>query len=65
MWEEGRSAEQILEQIAAIRGALSSAGMEIVHAETKRRLQATPVTPDCPDGQDDILGLVDRLMRCR
>lgn len=63
MWDAQRPAEELLDQIAAVRAALRSVAIAIVHDTAEERLQPGS-TPD-PDSLDDVLALVDRLLRCR
>ena len=65
MWEEERPAEELLDQIAAVRGALGGVAIAIVHDTAETRLQATPATTDPTDSLGEVLALVDRLLRCR
>jgi DNA-binding FrmR family transcriptional regulator len=62
MWGEGRPAEELLDQIAAVRAALRAVALEIVHDTAEARLTSTT---DPTDSIDDVLALVDRLLRCR
>lgn len=65
MWDEERPAEELLDQIAAVRAALRGVALEIVHDTAEARLRAAPATTDHADSLDDVLTLVDRLLRCR
>lgn len=65
MWDEGRPAEELLDQIAAVRAALRGVAVAVVHEAAVLRLQAALDTTDQADCLDDVLVLVDRLMRCR
>lgn len=65
MWEEERPAEDLLDQIAAVRAALRSVALEIVHDTAEARLSAAPAATESTDGLGDVMALVDRLLRCR
>jgi DNA-binding FrmR family transcriptional regulator len=65
MWGEGRPAEELLDQIAAVRAALRGVALEIVHDTAEARLSAAPAATEPTDSLGDVLALVDRLMRCR
>lgn len=63
MWDAQRPAEELLDQIAAVRAALRSVAIAIVHDTAEARLQ--PGSTSESDSLDDVLALVDRLLRCR
>lgn len=63
MWNTQRPAEELLDQIAAVRAALRGVAIAIVHDTAEARLQPGSTTDT--DSLDDVLGLVDRLLRCR
>lgn len=65
MWAEGRSAEELLDQIAAVRAALRGVAIEVVHGTAEERLRGAPAATDHAESLDDVLALVDRLLRCR
>lgn len=65
MWDEDRPAEELLDQIAAVRAALRGVAVAIVHDTAEVRLRVTPATTELTDGLGDVLALVDRLLRCR
>jgi DNA-binding FrmR family transcriptional regulator len=65
MWDEGRSAEDVLDQIGAVRAALRGVAIEIVHDTAEERLRGAPAATDHAERLDDVLALVDRLLRCR
>lgn len=67
MWDEDRPAEDLLDQIASVRAALRAVALEIVHDTAETRLRAAPVPTDHADADslDDVLALVDRVLRCR
>lgn len=65
MWEEGRPAEELLDQVAAVRAALRGVALEIVHDSAEQRLSAALATTDPSDSLEEVLALVDRLLRCR
>ena len=62
MWDEERPAEELLDQIAATRAALSSLAVEVVRDASEARLTAAS---DSGNNLDEALALVDRLLRCR
>lgn len=64
MWDEERPAEELLDQIAATRAALSSLAVAVVRDAAEAGLTAAPAT-DSSDDLDEVLALVDRLLRCR
>jgi DNA-binding FrmR family transcriptional regulator len=64
MWDEERPTEELLDQIAATRAALSSLAVAVVRDASEARLTAVPAT-DSSDNLDEALALVDRLLRCR
>jgi DNA-binding FrmR family transcriptional regulator len=64
MWDEERPTEELLDQIAATRAALSSLAVAVVRDASEARLTAAPAT-DSSDNLDEALALVDRLLRCR
>lgn len=63
MWDAQRPAEELLDQVAAVRAALRGVAIAIVHDTAEARLQ--PGSTSDPDSLDDVLALVDRLLRCR
>jgi DNA-binding FrmR family transcriptional regulator len=65
MWDEQRSPEELLDQIAAVRAALRGVAIAIVHDTAATRLGVVPAPPEVADRLDDVLALVDRLLRCR
>jgi len=65
MWDAERPAEELLDQIAAVRAALRAVALEIVHDTAEARLSAGPAATEPTDGLGDVLALVDRLLRCR
>lgn len=65
MWDEERPTEELLDQIAATRAALSSLAVAVVRDAAEARLTATPAASDSSDNLDETLALVDRLLRCR
>ncbi|HEX9766568.1 MAG TPA: metal-sensitive transcriptional regulator [Nitriliruptorales bacterium] len=65
MWDAQRPAEELLDQIAAVRAALSGAAVAIVRDTTETRLSVPPTVTEDTDRLDDVLALVDRLLRCR
>lgn len=65
MWDAERPAEELLDQIAAVRAALRRVALEIVHDTAESRLSATPATTDPTDSLGEVLALVDRVLRCR
>ncbi|MEX2619329.1 MAG: metal-sensitive transcriptional regulator, partial [Egibacteraceae bacterium] len=62
MWDQQRSAEELLDQIAAVRAALRGVAIAIVHDTAAERLNAAHAMPDDTDRLDDVLALVDRLL---
>lgn len=65
MWAEGRSAEDLLDQIAAVRAALRGVAIEIVHVTAEERVRGARAATGHAESLDDVLALVDRLLRCR
>ena len=65
MWDAQRPAEELLDQIAAVRAALRGVAIAIVHDAAEARLSAAPAGTEGADRLDDVLALVDRLLRCR
>lgn len=65
MWDDQRPVEELLDQIAAVRAALRGAAVAIVHDAADQRLRGAPPAIFEPSDLDDVLELVDRLMRCR
>ena len=63
MWDAQRPAEELVDQIAAVRAALRGVAIAIVHDTAEARLRPGSTTDT--DSLDDVLGLVDRLLRCR
>lgn len=68
MWDEERPTEELLDQIAATRAALSSLAVAVVRATAAQRLTAAPTAPAASASSDNfegVLDLVDRLLRSR
>jgi DNA-binding FrmR family transcriptional regulator len=65
MWDAQRPAEELLDQIAAVRAALRGVAIAIVHDTAAEHLTAAHPMTDDTDRLDDVLALVDRLRRCR
>lgn len=65
MWDEERPAEELLDQIAAVRAALRGVAIAIVHDTAEARLSVAPAPTEDTDRLDEVLALVDRLLRCR
>jgi DNA-binding FrmR family transcriptional regulator len=65
MWDDGRSPDELIDQIAAVRAALRAVAVAIVHEAAEVRLRAALGKTDHTDGLDDVMALVDRLVRCR
>ena len=65
MWDAQRPAEELLDQIAAVRAALRGAAIAIVHDAAEARLSVAPPRTEDADRLDDVLELVDHLLRCR
>jgi CsoR family transcriptional regulator, copper-sensing transcriptional repressor len=65
MWDAQRPAEDLLDQIAAVRAALRGVAIAIVRDTTAERLKTAHPMTDDTHGLDDVLALVDRLLRCR
>lgn len=65
IWDEGRPAEEVLDQIGAVRAALRGVAAAIVPDSADRRMRAALDTADQADGLDDVPALVDRPMPCR
>ena len=63
MWDAQRPAEELLDQVAAVRAARRGVAIAIVHDTAEARLQPGSATDT--DSLDDVLALVDRLLRCR
>lgn len=65
MWDAQRPAEELLDQLGAVRAALRSVAIVIVHDTAEARLSVAPARPEDAERLDDVLALVDRLLRCR
>ena len=65
MWDAQRPAEELLDQIAAVRAALRGVAVAIVHDAATTSLSAAPAPTEDLDRLDDVLALVDHLLRCR
>lgn len=65
MWDAERPAEELLDQIAAVRAALRGVVLAMVHDSAEMRLRDAPAATEPADSRDDVLALVDRLLRCR
>lgn len=64
MWDAERPAEELLDQISAVRAALRGVALEIVHDTSKKRLLSAPDPTEHANSLGDVLALVDRLLRC-
>ncbi len=65
MWDAQRPAKELLDQIAAVRAALRGVAIAIVHDAAEARLSVAPARTEDADRLDDVLALVDHLLRCR
>jgi DNA-binding FrmR family transcriptional regulator len=65
MWDQRRPAKELLDQVAAVRAALRGVAVSIVRDAAEARLRVPTTATDDTDGLDDVLALVDRLLRCR
>ncbi len=64
MYEDGRSAEDLVDQIAALRGALLSLGLVIAGYEIAERVAADPLRTSSPPAHAaEASTLLHRLVR--
>lgn len=67
MFESGRPAIEVLEQIAALRAALGGLGMALISREAAVRAMDTERAPERATSEEQVealLALVHRLVRC-
>jgi DNA-binding FrmR family transcriptional regulator len=67
MFESGRPALEVLEQIAALRAALGGLGLAIISREAAVRGMDAERSPECATSEaqvEALLALVHRLVRC-
>lgn len=64
MYADGRSAVELVDQIAAVRGALLSLGLEIAGCEVAERVAADPLRAPGPSANAaEAASLLQRLVR--